>query len=256
LNIAKLAQAVPPGRRPSALVGAEHVRGFGVPAIAFSSGHVLGLRAFAQTDFGPYRSVWHREPKGAWTIYVDGVDINEACPRYFGTALRSSHAARIDIEWRGPVELTVRMTAPHLEWLVRLRSSPVTVAMNALLPLIGDRVWRTPAVPRTFERLAKRLLGAADMLATVPNGHLHLLAPQRMFLVATSRAVFAGQDLGTPIRARENPRIGAWRLPAIPVFAIGRGFFERGPVSSYATRMDVAAAARTPSGPDERVPLG
>jgi hypothetical protein len=105
-------------------------------------------------------------------------------------------------------------------------------AMNMLLPFIGDRAWRRPGVPRMFERLAKRFLGDADMLAKVPNGHLHLLAPQRMFLITTSRAVLAGEDLGSPVRSQENPRIGPWRLPALPVFAMGRGFFE---VSTGAT---------------------
>jgi hypothetical protein len=117
------------------------------------------------------------------------------------------------------------MDDPLLEWNVKMGGSPITAAMNVVLPHITDRVWRRPAVPRMFERLAKRFLGDADMLAMAPNGHLHLLAPQRMFLIVDSRALLAGEDLGKPIRARENPRIGPWRLPARPVFAMGRGFF-------------------------------
>jgi hypothetical protein len=184
------------------------------------------LRVFAQTDFGPYRSLWHRDPAGAWTIYVDGVAVGEACPRYFGSALRSSRAARISLDWRGPAELFVAMDDPPLEWNAKMGGSHVTAAMNVVLPRISDNVWRRPAVPRLFERLAKHFLGDADMLAMAPNGHRHLLAPQRMFLIVDSRAVLAGEDLGKPIRARENPHIGPWRLPARPVFAMGRGFFE------------------------------
>jgi hypothetical protein len=109
--------------------------------------------------------------------------------------------------------------------------SPIMAAMNAVLPRIPDKAWRRPAVPRIFERLAKLFLGDADMLAMTPNGNLHLLAPQRMFLIVDARAVLAGEDLGKPIRARENPRIGPWRLPARPVLAMGRGFFEPAPRS-------------------------
>jgi hypothetical protein len=226
MNIARLAQSLPTARMVSPLSGAEHVRGCGIPAMPFSSGHVLGLRIFAQTDFGPYRSLWHRDPAGAWTIYVDGVAVGEACPRYFGAALRASREARISLDWRGPAELRVTMDDPPLCWNVKMGRSPILIAMNVLLPRVSDKVWRRPAVARMFERLAKRLLGDADMLAKAPNGHLHLLAPQRMFRIVASQAILGGEDLGEPIRAAENPRIGPWRLPALPVFAMGRGFFE------------------------------
>ncbi len=226
MDIATLAQSLPASRTDSPLSGAEHVRGFGIPALPFASGHVLGLRVFAQTDFGPYRSLWHRDPAGSWTIYVDGVAVGEACPRYFGAALRSARAARLSLDWRGPAELFVAMDDPPLEWNVKMGGSPMMAAINVVLPHITDKVWRRPLVPRMFERLAKHFLGDADMLAMTPNGHRHLLAPQRMFLIVDSRAVLAGADLGKPIRARENPRIGPWRLPARPVLAMGRGFFE------------------------------
>ncbi len=215
MDIAALAQSLPASRADSPLSGAEHVRGFGIPALPFASGHVLALRVFAQTDFGPYRSLWHRDPAGAWTIFVDGVAVGEACPRY-----------RLSLDWRGPAELFVAMDDPPLEWNVKMGGSPMLAAMNVVLPHITDKVWRRPLVPRMFERLAKHFLGDADMLAMTPNGHRHLLAPQRMFLIVDSRAVLAGEDLGKPIRARENPRIGPWRLPARPVLAMGRGFFE------------------------------
>jgi len=226
MDIARIAQSLPTARAASPVSGVEHVRGFGVPALSFSSGHVLALRVFPQTDFGPYRSLWHRDPSGAWTIYVDGVVVGEACPRYFGAALRSSHAARISLDWLGPAELRVTMDDPPLDWSCKMGLSPILAMMNVLLPRISDSAWRRPALPRRFERLAKRFLGDADMLGKTPNGHLHLLAPQRMFLIVASRAVLNGEDLGEPIHARENPRIGSWRLPARPVFAMGRGFFE------------------------------
>src|SRR5260370_26782529 len=211
MDIAALAQSLPASRADSPLSGTEHVRGFGIPALPFASGHVLALRVFAQTDFGPYRSLWHRDPAGAWTIFVDGVAVGEACPRYFGAALRSSRAARLSLDWRGPAELFVAMDDPPLEWNVKMCGSPMLAAMNVVLPHITDKVWRRPLVPRMFERLAKHFLGATDMLALTPNGHRHLLAPQRLFLIVDSRAVLAGQALGKPNPAPEPPRIAPTR---------------------------------------------
>jgi hypothetical protein len=34
-------------------------------ALPFTSGHVLVLRVFPESSFGPYRAVWHRDPSGA-----------------------------------------------------------------------------------------------------------------------------------------------------------------------------------------------
>ena len=33
-------------------------------ALPFDSGHVLALRVFPENDFGPCRTVWHRDPSG------------------------------------------------------------------------------------------------------------------------------------------------------------------------------------------------
>ena len=46
--------------------GHEYVRGWGVFGLPFDSGHVLALRVFPQSSFGPYRTLWHRDPEGRW----------------------------------------------------------------------------------------------------------------------------------------------------------------------------------------------
>ena len=46
----------------------EYVKGWGVFGLPFDSGHVLALRIFPENDFGPYRTVWHRDPAGRWSI--------------------------------------------------------------------------------------------------------------------------------------------------------------------------------------------
>jgi len=59
--------------------GHEYVKGWGVFGLPFDSGHVLALRVFPENDFGPYRTVWHRDPSGRWSIYVDGPRLDAAC---------------------------------------------------------------------------------------------------------------------------------------------------------------------------------
>ena len=63
-------------------------------------------------------------------------------------------------------------------------------------------------------------------------------------------AVLGGQDLGEPVRARENPAIGALRLPARPVFALARG---TSPLCSddacYLARSEAHSRRAAPSGP-------
>jgi len=206
VNLARLAQSIPSARRPSPLAGAEHVRGFGIYALPFSSGHVLALRVFPESDFGPYTSIWHRDPEGAWSIYVDGVALEQACPRYFG-ACADSRPARIAIEWRGPRKLRVLMDEPALDWDVSMGSSLLFAAMNLVAPLIPERLYRRPLMLGLFARAARRWFGMGDidLLGTVPNGQLGILLPRRMLPVVASRAMLGGQDLGEPVRAREIP---------------------------------------------------
>ena len=65
MDLATELQSLRPEARSSPLAGFEHVRGYGVFAMPFSSGHVLALRVFPQNDFAPYTSLWHRTPEGA-----------------------------------------------------------------------------------------------------------------------------------------------------------------------------------------------
>ena len=58
----------------------EYVKGWGVFGLSLDSGHVLALRVFPENDFSPYRTVWHRDPSGRWSIYVDGPRLDTACP--------------------------------------------------------------------------------------------------------------------------------------------------------------------------------
>jgi hypothetical protein len=69
--------------------GRGYVKGWGVFGLPLDSGHVLALRVFPESDAGPYRSIWHRDPEGNWYLYVHGPHLNTACPRYYGAGSKS-----------------------------------------------------------------------------------------------------------------------------------------------------------------------
>ena len=204
----------------------EYVRGWGIFALPFDSGHVLALRVFPQSSFGPYRTLWHRDPEGCWSIYADAQQVEHACPRYYGPACEYVGAARIDLEWTGPRTLQITVDQPALDWTLTVARSPLMGLLNPLSAALPLSSWRPPALVRARERLAQGLgMGRLKMSAVMPSGHSGLLIPQRMYLVNESDAVLDGVHLGRPTRLRENPAIGRVRLPARGVLAIGQGMW-------------------------------
>lgn len=73
--------------------------GYAVMNQPMSSGDLLGLRVFPRSDFGGYVSVWHRDPGGAWSQYVDRGPVAAGCPRVWGPALDHAGAATIEVDW-------------------------------------------------------------------------------------------------------------------------------------------------------------
>jgi hypothetical protein len=57
---ATLTTAIEPDMGEAPWPGHEYVRGWGVFGLPFDSRHVLALRVFPQSSFGPYRTLWHR----------------------------------------------------------------------------------------------------------------------------------------------------------------------------------------------------
>lgn len=228
MDLASELQAVEPHVAPSPLSGFEYVRGYGVYALPFDSGHVLALRVFPENDFAPYRTIWHRTPEGVWSIHADSPRLDIACPRYYGKAAKQNTYARITLDWTDPRALTVEMDAPRLQWTISMTGPPLVRLMNAVSQRIPERLWRTPMMLRAFERIGDTLfdLGDVTLFGRAPNGHFAMVMPIRMFPIASSTARLEGADLGQPTRSRENPSIGALRLPARPVFAVGRAYFE------------------------------
>jgi hypothetical protein len=223
---ATLTMAIEPDMGDAPWPGHEYVRGWGVFGLPFDSGHVLALRVFPQSSVGPYRTLWHRDPEGRWSIYADAQDVEHACPRYYGPACEYVGAARIDLDWTGPRTLHVTMDEPALDWTVTAVRSPVMGLLNPLSAAMPLSSWRPPALVRARERLAQALgMGRLQMSGVMPSGHSGLLMPQRMYLVNESSVVLGGVDLGGPTRLRENPTIGGVPLPARGVLAIGQAMW-------------------------------
>jgi hypothetical protein len=138
--------------------GHEYARGWGVFALPFDSGHVLALRVFPQNDFGPYRAVWHRDPDGRWSIYVDGARLDTACPRYYGPACDVTGYARIGLTWTGPATLRVTMDSPALEWTLTATSTRILALLNTMSAALPLATWRRRSLVR-----ARATLDGADL---------------------------------------------------------------------------------------------
>jgi hypothetical protein len=223
---ATLTSAIDPEMGEAPWPDHEYVRGWGVFGLPFDSGHVLALRVFPQGSFGPYRTLWHRDPAGRWSIHADARSVEHACPRYYGPACDYVGAARIDLEWTGPRTLHVTMDEPALDWTLTAERSPLLGLLNPISAALPLSSWRPRTLVQARQRLAQALgMGRLQMSGAMPSGHEGLLMPQRMYLVNESRAVLAGVDLGSPTRLRENPTIGGVPLPARGVLAIGEAMW-------------------------------
>ena len=223
----------------------EYVRGWGVFGLPFDSGHVLALRVFPQSSFGPYVTVWHRDPAGRWSIHVDAPRVEHACPRYYAPACAHVGAARIELRWTGPRTLHVTMDQPRLDWVVTAARSPVMGVLNSLSAPMPLATWRPRSLVRARERLARALgMGRLQMAGVMPSGHSGLLMPQRMYVVDASSAVLDGVDLGCPTRLAEAPTIGGVPLPARGVIAIGQAMWPIRDRAEFDSARREARAAR------------
>jgi hypothetical protein len=207
--------------------GHEYVRGWGVFGLPFDSGHVLALRVFPQNSFAPYRSVWHRDPDGRWSIFTDAPRLDVACPRYYGAACEHTGPARIGLTWTGPRTLRVAVDRPGLDWTLTARASTLLRVLNALGAALPPATWKPPSLVRVRERMARGLgLGRLQLSGIMPSGHWGILMPQRMFYVDQATATLGGVDLGRPTHLRTNPTIGDVPLPARGVLSVGQAMWR------------------------------
>lgn len=245
VDLASTLAVVPQVRGRAPWPGHEYVKGWGVFGLPFDSGHVLALRVFPENDFGPYRTLWHRDPSGRWSIYVDGPRLDTACPRYYGAACDYTGFARIDIRWTGPMSLHVTTSSPSLDWTMTATETPTLRFLNAMSARMPLSTWRPRALVHAREILARRLgMGYLQLSGVMPSGHTGMLMPQRMYFIEQSTATLNGVDLGRPTRSRPNPMIGDVALPARGVLAIGQALWKIRDTAEYErTRAETAQAS-------------
>lgn len=236
--------------------GHEYVRGWGVFGLPFDSGHVLALRVFPENDFAPYRTIWHRDPEGRWSIYVDGPRMDTACPRYYGPACTHTAHARVSIDWTGPTSFRVLLDTPALDWTVTAEEGGTLRAVNSISRRLPDWTWRPRPLLRARELLARHVLGMGDirLSGAMPSGHEGVLMPQRMYSIPSSSAHLNGQDLGRPTHLDACPRIGDVTMPARGVLAVGQAIWEIRDVEEYERLRELTSAARANGPSSEAAP--
>jgi hypothetical protein len=219
---------LPPRRGSFPWPNHEYVRGWGVFGLPFDSGHYLALRVFPENDFAPYRTVWHRDPAGSWSIFADAPRLDIACPRFYGPACAVTSHARIDVRWTGPMSLRVTMDAPALDWTVEVTETRLLRILNVISPHLPLWTWKRDSLLRAREFMAKRLLGLGPirLKGLMPSGHIGTLMPQRMYFIESSSVTLNGENLGRPAHPAGPIDIGGVPVPCRGVLAVGQAAWE------------------------------
>ena len=81
---------------------------------------------------------------------------------------------------------------------------------------------------RRLGAVARRTLGVGDIRLTgrAPNGQCYMMAPKQLWVVADSRAVLDGRDLGSSGPLLRQARLGDFRMPQRGIGMMGSGHFE------------------------------
>ncbi|MFP3901898.1 MAG: hypothetical protein ACLFXM_13675 [Acidimicrobiia bacterium] len=245
MDLARELSTIEEGVIRSPWPGHETVRGWAVMSLPFESGHVLASRRIPQSDFGPYATLWVRDPDGRWSLHVDGPLLEVACPRYWGPAADESRFANIELAWTGPNSAAMTVDDPALEWTFSMsqdRLLGVVNVINAALPLAS---WRPRALVAAREWLAEHVLeiGRCDLSGRLPGGMPGTMMPTRVYRIDASTARLDGVDLGAPVRLDEPPRFGEFELPSVPLFAVGEAHVETPDQQQYERLTRKAGAA-------------
>jgi len=202
----RLAEALERSRVPPRGDGDRTV-GYGTPGVSYGSGDVLAFRRATCSSFGPpFTSVWHRDPEGRWTFYVN-VEPSRSCPRFYGPAVDHVVVTDIDLRWTGIDVVCLAVPGRRIGWSLRMKGTLPTRLVNGLSRLVPGPVWAVPGVPDLVGRVAGRLLGARGirLSGTVPSGWRYGVEALRVWRVEGSAAVIDGRELGQPIDRLRTP---------------------------------------------------
>jgi hypothetical protein len=206
----------------------ERFVGFGIMGLPFSNGHYLAMRQFPATTFAPpYLSVWHRDPSCNWTFYATTPG-QQSCARYFGSATPNDAVqCDVDVSWVSPWSVLIKIPG-LLHWTVDLQATAATRLMSTIGGRMSESAWTDPTILKRLSRVARRMLGVGDVRLTgrAPNGQCYTIAPKQLWVVADSRAVLRGHDLGPGGPLLRQARLGDFRMPQRGVGMVGSGHFE------------------------------
>jgi len=81
---------------------------------------------------------------------------------------------------------------------------------------------------RRLSRVARRTLDIGDVRLTgrAPNGQCYSMAPKQVWMVADSRALVHGRDLGPSGPLLRQARLGDFLMPQRGIGMVGSGHFE------------------------------
>lgn len=235
MDLANKLKGITPRIRNSAWTGHEHYRGYAGMVLPFSSGHMLALRVFPESDISPYKSVWHCTPEGEWSIYNDGPSLNTTCPRWWGPALKHAGLTGIELSWIGPNDLRVKMESPQLEWTMSMTAPPLLQALNKINASIPLWMWKKTPLMHLQEWMARRLgMGNLNFSFTTPSKKDATILLEQLFYIDSSEAVWKGRNLGQlQKKLNSNPTIGKVQLPTRPSFVIAQAFARINDIEEY-----------------------
>jgi len=206
----------------------ERFVGFGIMGLPFANGHYLAMRQIPATTFAPpYVSVWHRNPSCNWTFYATTPG-QQSCARYFSSATPNDAVqCDIDVAWTGPQSVHIDIPG-RLQWTVELQSTRATRVMSKISGRLSEPTWTNPVMLRRLSRVARRTLDIGDVRLTgrAPNGQCYSMAPKQVWMVADSRAVVHGRDLGPSGPLLRQARLGDFLMPQRGIGMVGSGHFE------------------------------
>ncbi len=197
----------------------------GVP---YSRGHYLALRDMLASSVGPaYRTIWHRDPTGRWTIFTNS-DPDLSCPRYFGSVTAVERVPAIELTWRDDRTLDVSMS-DRLSWRLILEATPATQMMTTMGSATPQWAWNSDAVLASMGSMASGFLrsGRIKLRGRTPNGPRFKAAPMQVWRVAGGQAVVDDADLGTLAPLTEQARLGDFWLPQRGLFFAGQARFTK-----------------------------
>lgn len=220
----------------------ERAAGYGVIGLPFASGHYLAFRDFVASSFGPaYRSVWHRDPAGDWTVYST-TPPDQSCPRFISSALAHAPVTTpIDVTWLGDAHVRIYID-DVLDWTLHMVSTPATRLMTTMSQRMPAAAWTNRVILAAMGRMAGPMLSAGRMRLSgdMPNGQDFRAAPKRIWSIEASSATVRGRDAGAIGPLATQDRIGGFWLPQRGIFfADGVGRFE-----SFDPTRHIAVGAR------------